>query len=126
MGFCKPGDPCFNAVPGGINTARILEIRQQALNTAAYCGIDIPGFGDFCSQVRECVTGNTHTTLTACTMFVDVISPCSTGTTFTGMVRASSKMGVGTNTIPNKELTVVGSVSATSKLYFSEIEGGTF
>ena len=86
MGFCKPGDPCWNYQLGNVNTARILEWQQEALQTAAECGIDIPAFGDFCQQVRDCVTGDTHHSLTACTIYVDVIHPCTTGTTFTSDV----------------------------------------
>jgi len=126
MGFCKPGDPCWNYQLGTVTTARILEWQQEALITAAECGFDIPAFGNICQQVRACVTGNTHTNLTACTMYIDIIHPCTTGTTFTGDVRASSKMGIGTSTTPNEKLTVVGAISATSELYFSEIVGGTF
>ena len=63
MGFCKPGDPCFNYQLGPVTPERILAWQQEALVTAAECGIDIPAFGDICQQVRNCITGNTHTNL---------------------------------------------------------------
>ena len=124
MGFCKPGDPCWNYQLGNVDSARILAWQQEALQFAAECGIEVSPFGDFCAQARACITGSTGT-VTACTVSRDVINPCTTGTTFTGSVRAL-RMGVGTSTHPNEKLTVVGAISATSQLYFSEIVGGTF
>ena len=59
MGFCKPGDPCFNYQLGTVDAARILAWQQEALVTAAECGFDIPAFGNICQQVRDCVTGST-------------------------------------------------------------------
>ena len=59
MGFCKPGDPCWNSQLGTVNTARILEWQKQALQTAAECGIDISEFGNFCPDVLACMSGHT-------------------------------------------------------------------
>ena len=68
-------------------------------------------------------------TLTACTIYVDVINPCTTGTTFTsdvvveGNTWVERKLGVGMGTTtPNEKLTVVGSISATTNVHI----GGNF
>ena len=131
MGFCKPGDPCWGTLEqtdfGQVNLAKFLEYGSEAKTILAACGIDIDTLNpSICAQVNNCITGNTHHSLTACTIYADVIHPCTTGTTFTGNVRASARVGIGTSTTPNEKLTVVGAVSATSQLYFSEIVGGTF
>mgnify|MGYP001283190704 CR=1 FL=1 len=125
MGFCKPGDPCWNYQLGNVDAARILEWQQKGLELAEQCGIDVAPFSsNLCDAVNACVTGSTGS-VSACTVSRDIINPCTTGTTFTGSVRAL-RMGVGTSTYPNEKLTVVGAISATSQLYFSEIVGGTF
>ena len=103
MGFCKPGDPCWERLPLGpqveFNAPNIKYYQQLARDMADQC-LDVGSFGNFCAQVRECVTGSTGGggTFTGNTsgdciqeLWVSTISGCSP-------VIMGPSVGIGTTT----------------------------
>ena len=136
MGFCKPGDPCFDAL-GGFSLQRILDYQKEGRAKAEACGIDTSSL-DFCTQINNCITGSTiHTSLTACTIWTDMIVPCDTGTTINGLLQVTGtltaqtdtyllgkalvdgKVGIGTRT-PDYELDVEGDIGLNEYIYHND------
>ena len=96
MGFCKPGDPCFEAL-GGFSLQRILDYQNEGRAKAEACGIDTSSL-DFCTQINNCITGSSiHTSLTACTIWTDMIVPCETGTTINGLLQVTGAISAQTD-----------------------------